>query len=171
MTKLTVSAPTEPLTSVEFRGAVGQFATGITVVSTLDAEGKPYGMTASSFCSLSLDPPLIQWSISTKSFSFPIFNQAAHFAVNILAADQEEVSRNFCKPINRFSTVAIAQGLHGLPLIEGSLAWLECKLEERLIGGDHTIFIGRVLRSKVFDKTPLLHWRGGYVPVEPDMVA
>lgn len=155
-----------PVDRAAFRQALGQFATGVTVVSTLDGNGQPYGMTASSFCSLSLDPPLVQWSISTRSFSFPIFEKADHFAVNVLASVQEDVSRNFCKPIDRFATVKAVSGLEGLPLIEGSLAWLECKVEERIECGDHTIFVGRLLRTRVFEGAPLLHWQGRYASVE-----
>ncbi|MFJ2539980.1 MULTISPECIES: flavin reductase family protein [Pseudomonas] len=154
------------VSTTEFRGAVGQFVTGITVVSVLDEQGRPYGMTASSFCSLSLNPPLIQWSITTESFSFQKFQRSKYFAINILASDQEDVSRNFCKPIDRFATVSSTSGLHGLPLIDNCLAWLECEVEEMVVGGDHTIFIGRVLRSRVFDKGPLLHWRGKHIPLE-----
>lgn len=160
------SAPLSPVASAEFRRAVGQFPTGVTVVSTIDSNTRPYGVTASSFCSLSLDPPLIQWSISTKSFSFPIFDQANHFAINVLATEQEEVSRNFCKPIDRFATVATVPGIQNIPLICGSLAWIECKVEERINGGDHTIFVGRVLRTRVFEGTPLLHWQGDYSQLE-----
>ena len=154
------------LSAAEFRRAMGQFATGITVVSTLAADGSPHGMTASSFGSLSLDPPLVQWSLTTKSFSYSIFSAAPHFAVNILAADQEAVSREFGKPVDRFASVQLETGLHGLPLIQGCLAWIECALEHELPGGDHTILVGRVLRCRYFDKTPLIFWRGAYMPVD-----
>lgn len=164
--KRETSAPLSPVASAEFRRAVGQFPTGVTVVSTIDSKARPYGVTASSFCSLSLDPPLIQWSISTKSFSFPIFDQADYFAINVLGVGQEEVSRNFCKPIDRFATVTTVPGVQNLPLICGSLAWIECEIEERVKGGDHTIFVGRVLRTRVFEGTPLLHWQGNYSQLE-----
>lgn len=150
----------------QFRHGLGHLATGVTVITTRDADDKPYGLTISSFASLSLDPPLVQWSIKVSSYSFPIFEAADHFAVNILAHDQEEVSRNFCKPIDRFATVDWEQGLAGLPLIRGAVAWLECAREEILTGGDHAIIIGRVLRLQTFDQMPLLHWRGQYAAIE-----
>jgi flavin reductase (DIM6/NTAB) family NADH-FMN oxidoreductase RutF len=153
-----------------FRHALGHFATGITVISALDAQGEPYGATVSSFSSLSLDPPLIQWSLTTKSYSYPIFSQAKHFAVNILASNQEDVSRTFCKPIDRFSQVESLVGLEGLPLVAGCLGWIECSLEREIEAGDHTIFVGRVMRTRVADKSPLVHWRGCYHPLEVDSV-
>ncbi|WP_175849734.1 flavin reductase family protein [Burkholderia cepacia] len=153
-----------------FRHALGHFATGITVISALDAQGKPYGATVSSFSSLSLDPPLIQWSLTTTSYSYPIFSQATHFAVNILASDQEDVSRIFCKPTDRFAQVESFVGLERLPLVAGCLGWIECSLERQIEAGDHTIFVGRVMRTRVENKSPLVHWRGCYHPLEVDTV-
>jgi flavin reductase (DIM6/NTAB) family NADH-FMN oxidoreductase RutF len=154
-----------------FRHALGHFATGITVMSTRDVDGRPYGATVSSFSSLSLDPPLIQWSLTTRSFSYPIFSQASHFAVNILASDQEEVSRTFCRPVDRFALVESYEGVERLPLVSGCLGWIECILERQVEAGDHTIFIGRVLNARVSNKSPLLHWRGAYHPFEVDAVS
>lgn len=154
-----------------FRHALGHFATGVTVISALDAQGKPYGATVSSFSSLSLEPPLIQWTLTTTSYSYPIFSQAKHFAVNILASDQEEVSRIFCKPIDRFAQVDTLKGLEGLPLVAGCLGWIECSLEREIEAGDHTIFVGRVLRTRVVYKSPLVHWRGCYHALEVDSVS
>jgi flavin reductase (DIM6/NTAB) family NADH-FMN oxidoreductase RutF len=92
-----------------------------------------------------------------------VFGAAASFAVNILAADQEGVSRTFCQPdVDRFGLTPHRLSGLGLPLIEGAAVWLECALEAHLPGGDHTIFVGRVLTSSVFERAPLLHWRGGY---------
>ncbi len=153
---------TMEIDAASFRHGMGHLATGVSVVSTRDGDGRPYGLTISSFASLSLDPPLIQWSIKSSSYAFPIFHAADIFAVNILAGDQEQVSRDFCRPIDRFRTVGWEEGLDGLPLIYGAVAWLECAREELLAGGDHRIFVGRVLRLRTFDREPLLHWRGGY---------
>jgi flavin reductase (DIM6/NTAB) family NADH-FMN oxidoreductase RutF len=153
------------VTPAEFRKTLGQFATGITVITALDESGLPYGATVSSFAALSLEPPLVQWSFTTRAPANVIFSSARHFAVNILAADQEDVSQNFCRPIDRFATVDFERGLEGLPLIAGCLAWLECGAEHQVAGGDHTIFIARVLRTRTFMKTPLLHWRGSYMTV------
>jgi flavin reductase (DIM6/NTAB) family NADH-FMN oxidoreductase RutF len=151
----------------EFRRALAEFATGITVLTALDDQGAPYGVTATSFSSLSLDPPLIQWSLKTAAWSYPVFSQAGHFAVNILAADQETVSRTFSSPdVDRFGVTPYETGMYGLPLISGCLAWIECALEDRFRGGDHTIFVGRVMRTCVSEKQPLLHWRGTYGVLE-----
>jgi flavin reductase (DIM6/NTAB) family NADH-FMN oxidoreductase RutF len=158
-----------PLAPAAFRDALGHFATGITVMTTLDVEEGRYGVTATSFASLSLDPPLVQWSLRNAAYSLPIFQRSGHFAVNILAADQEAVSRRFATPgVDRFAGLDVEEGLAELPLIAGAAAWIECALETTLPGGDHTILVGRVLRARTFSKTPLLHWRGGYLPIEKD---
>lgn len=157
-----VPAPVS-LAADDFRRTLAQWATGITVVTVLDSDGQPHGVTATSFGSLSLDPPLIQWSLKKAAWSHAIFGAAPRFAVNLLASDQEAVSRTFSSPdIDRFGVTPHRFGLESLPLIEGALAWLECQTHAQLEGGDHTIFVGQVLRTTVFDKRPLLHWRGRY---------
>jgi 4-hydroxyphenylacetate 3-hydroxylase, reductase component len=155
------------MNSVQFRRAMGQFATGVTVVTTRDKTGAPYGVAVNSFASLSLDPPLVQWSLKANSFSWPIFAAAEMFAVNILAAGQEAVCRNFCKPHDRFAQIDCEDGLNGLPLIRECLAWVECAKENVIEAGDHWIIVGRVLRTHTFERTPLLYWRGRYVRI-PD---
>lgn len=150
-----------------FREALGHFATGITVMTTMDPELGRYGVTATSFASLSLDPPLVQWSLRNDAFSLPIFLRAGGFAVNILATDQEEVSRRFATAdIDRFAGLDLETGLSDMPLIRGAATWIECSLETTLPGGDHTILVGRVLRARTFARLPLLHWRGDYLPIE-----
>ncbi len=141
---------------------MGHYATGIAVVSTRDGDLKPYGMTISSFASLSLDPPLVQWSVKSSSYGYPIFRVAEMFAINILAADQEKVSRDFSAPVDRFATVNCATGLDDLPLIDGCLGWIECARERIVTIGDHHLIVGQVLRARTFDRPPLVHWRGGY---------
>ena len=151
------------LTQEEFRDAMGRFATGIAVMTTLDVDGKPYGVTVTSFTSLSLEPQLVQWSLRSAAWSLPIFTVAGRFVVNILSADQETVSRRFATPdIDRFSSLAVEAGLGGVPLVNGALAWVECVLETTWPVGDHTIIVGRALRAHTFDGTPLVRWRGGY---------
>jgi len=149
-----------------FRDAMSRFATGVTVISTLDEDGAPRGITVNSFGSLSLDPPLVQWNIIKTSYSYPVFHRANRFAVNILAADQETVSRNFCKAIDRFATVGIETGMEGLPLISGCAAWIECCVTDEFPGGDHAIFIGQVERCRVFDRLPLIVWRRIYFDMD-----
>jgi len=160
--------PPPKLTSDDFRAAMGRFATGITVVTTVDGDGAPYGVTATSFASLSLDPPLVQWSLRNAAYSLSIFLQSRRFAVNILSAGQTALSRRFATPdIDRFAGQPTEPGLNGLSLLPGAVAWIECDLEETLAGGDHTILVGRVLRARTFEQTPLLHWRGAYLPIAP----
>ena len=107
-----VSEGVTEVSASEFRAAMGHFATGITVVTTIGEEGEPYGITATSFTSLSLDPPLVQWSLRNAAWSFPIFTRNASFAVNILAADQEAVSRRFAGPaVDRFKDLDVSTGL------------------------------------------------------------
>ncbi|NRC56996.1 flavin reductase family protein [Mesorhizobium sediminum] len=156
-----------PLAPNAFREALGRFASGITVMTTNDAEEGRYGVTATSFSSLSLDPPLVQWSLRNTAYSLPIFLRAGCFSVNILAADQTAISRRFATPdTDRFAGLDVTEGLAGMPLIDGAAAWIECTLESTLPGGDHTILIGRVVRAETFAKTPLLYWRGSYLPIE-----
>lgn len=161
--------PTAPLAPTIFRDALGRFATGVAVMTTQDAEEGCYGVTATSFSSLSLDPPLVQWSLRNAAYSLPIFLRSGHFAVNILAADQEAVSRRFATAgVDRFSGPDIVEGRAGMPLIGSAATWIECSIEMTLPGGDHTIIVGRVLRARTFPKLPLLYWRGGYRSIEND---
>ena len=138
-------------------------------MTTVDEGGARYGVTATSFASLSLDPPLVQWSLRNAAYSLPVFLKSGRFAVNVLSADQEAVSRRFSTPeIDRFAGLNTEPGLGGVSLIRGALAWIECSLKTTLEGGDHTILVGSVLRARTFDYQPLLHWRGGYLPISPD---
>lgn len=160
-------SPPPPLAPATFREALGRFASGITVMTTQEAEVGRYGVTATSFASLSLDPPLVQWSLRNTAYSLPIFLRAGCFSVNILAADQMAISRRFATPdTDRFAELDVIEGLAGMSLIVGAAAWIECALDTTLPGGDHTILVGRVLRARTFSKTPLLYWRGSYLPIE-----
>lgn len=153
-----------PLDANVFREALGRFASGVTVMTTIDDCAAPYGVTATSFASLSLAPPLVQWSLRNAAYSLPVFLRSRRFAVNILAADQQSVSHRFATPeIDRFAGLQTEPGLGGVSLIKGALAWIECSLESTLAGGDHTILVGNVLRARTFDRQPLLYWRGGYL--------
>ncbi len=151
-----------PVDSTMFRHAMSHFATGVAIIGTRDENGNPYGITVSSFASLSLTPPLVQWSIKEQSYSWPIFDTSSHFSVTVLSDEQEVVSREFCQPIDRFSTVEWKWGDSGVPLIMGGVAWIECVKDQTFSGGDHRIVIGRVLRVQTFDGRPLVHWRGDY---------
>lgn len=131
--------------SRQLRQVLGAFPTGVTVVTTLDSAGKPYGVTANSFSSVSLDPPLILWSQSMTSSSHPAFRDAERFVVNIMADDQVHVANQFAKSgDDKFCGIPVRPGLGGVPVIDGSAAHLECVKVAAYPGGDHIVFIGRV---------------------------
>ncbi|WP_425402956.1 flavin reductase family protein [Hwanghaeella sp.] len=159
-----------------FRTALGQFATGVTIVTTRDATGAPIGLTANSFNSVSLDPPLILWSLARKSINLAVFEASPHFAINILAADQKLLSDRFARPVaDRFESVDWCEGAGGVPVIEGSLASFECAAHRQLDGGDHVIFLGRVLRFRAAaaenDKEPLVYYAGRYAKADRQTAA
>ena len=150
----------------DFRNALGTFATGVTIVTTL-AAGRPIGLTCNSFSSVSLKPPLILWSLSLYSPNLQAFLQAKHFAVNVLARDQIELSRTFSRPTeDRFAGVDYTSGEDGVPLIANAAAYLECRNESRHYSGDHAIIIGHVLRYVYRDVAPLVFWRGHYTGLQ-----
>jgi flavin reductase (DIM6/NTAB) family NADH-FMN oxidoreductase RutF len=155
--------------TADLRTCLGAFVTGVTVVTTVDADGRRAGMTANSFSSVSLDPPLVQWSQQTSLPSHPVFRSADRFAVNILAADQVEESRVFARPADdKFARVATRDGLGGVPLLEGCAAYLECTREATYPGGDHVIFLGRVERYETHPhRKPLAFNSGRYMTVHP----
>ncbi|MCK9990604.1 MAG: hypothetical protein RugAbin2_01618 [Rugosibacter sp.] len=149
----------------QFRNALGSFATGVTIITTRDGQGGAIGVTANSFNSLSLDPPLVLWSIGKKAFSFPAFSAAKHFAVHVLAADQQALSDRFARPsTEKFDGVEYAHGLGEVPLFPGCAAVFECTTDQFVDGGDHVIMIGRVERFTVNEEAlPLMFFRGRYV--------
>lgn len=172
---MTRPAPTatspEPTTAVadavecrDFRSTLGRFATGVTVVTALTADGRPIGVTISSFNSVSLDPPLILWSLSLSSPNLEAFRNASHYSVNILSADQQHLSNRFASSSNdRFADIATSPGLSDVPLIEGCCAWFECTNEAHYPGGDHLIFVGQVERfSQGKTESPLIFHNGRY---------
>lgn len=133
----------------DFRRCLGLYATGVAVVTTLAPDGARVGLTINSFASVSLDPPLILWSLARTSPRLGLFARAGHFAVNILAKDQEEMCQLFARPgENRFAGLDTAPGAGGAPLLPGCLAQLECARDQVVEGGDHLIIIGRVLRHR-----------------------
>jgi flavin reductase (DIM6/NTAB) family NADH-FMN oxidoreductase RutF len=149
--------------AAEFRQALGHFASGVTVVTTCDEDSKPTGMTASAFTSVSLDPPLILVCVDHQAQTYPALLGSGRFAVNILRADQEDVSRRFATTrLDKFDTVPFALGALGLPLVEGALAQIECTTVSRHVEGDHTIFVGQVEHVVIGTGEPLLYFRGRY---------
>jgi flavin reductase (DIM6/NTAB) family NADH-FMN oxidoreductase RutF len=145
------------------RQALGRFATGVAVIATRTPEGKLEGLTANSFAAVSLDPPLVLWSLRRHAPSLPAFQRSGTFSVNVLSAGQRELSRHFATPsADKFASVAHGPGQGGCPLIEGCLAWLECRIDQTMDGGDHLIFIGRVLRASFAEGEPLIFSAGQY---------
>ncbi|MHC6225600.1 p-hydroxyphenylacetate 3-hydroxylase reductase component [Pseudomonas sp. X10] len=164
-----MSIPTEtPFDARAFRRALGNFATGVTVITAADASGRKVGVTANSFNSVSLDPPLILWSIDKRSSSFEVFEAAGHFAVNVLAADQIDVSNTFARPSeDRFAGIEHETGEGGAPLLADCSARFRCQKYQQLDGGDHWILVGRVLAFDDLGRSPLLYHQGAYSMVLP----
>lgn len=150
--------------SKQLRQVLGAFPTGVTVVTTVDPAGKPYGVTANSFSSVSLDPPLILWSQSNSSSSHPAFRDSERFVVNIMADDQIHVANQFAKSgVDKFGGVPVRTGLGGVPIIDGTAAYLECRKVAAYPGGDHTIFIGMVEHVERSNRSSLAFGQGRYM--------
>lgn len=154
--------------SRQLRNALGRFPTGVTVITTAGVDGKREGLTANSFSALSLDPPLVLWSIVRKSASLPGFLASGHFAINVLASDQSHLSHRFATPSDdKFGGLEVQQGFGGSPLLPGVLASFECQTESTLEGGDHLLFVGRVHRIRYRDGEPLIFNVGKYATALP----
>jgi len=141
----------------DFRAALAMFATGVTIVTARSLDGAPIGLTANSFNSVSIAPPLILWSLSRQAGSMPSFARGSHYAINILAADQRELAERFAsKDVARFDGVGYRFGASGVPLLAGAAAAFECFNRSRYEEGDHVIFVGEVERCG---------WRPGASPL------
>ena len=150
-----------------FREALRKLPTCVTVVTTRDADGRPHGITIGSFSSVSLQPPLVLWTLQRAAWSHRLYVSAQHFAVNVLSADQAGLSSRFASRVaERFDDVLVDTGLFGLPLIRDCLATLECAATNSHDAGDHTIFVGEVLRHRTQDRAPLVHCGGAYHTLE-----
>jgi flavin reductase (DIM6/NTAB) family NADH-FMN oxidoreductase RutF/DNA-binding IclR family transcriptional regulator len=148
----------------ELRDVLGAYLTGVTVVTTVDQAGRPHGVTANSFSSVSLDPPLVLWSQALAAKSFPVFRDGDRFVVNILAEDQVEISNRFAKAgADKFAGVKVRSGLEGLPILEDCSAHLECVKIATYPGGDHAVFLGRVERIHRARRNPLAFGGGKYM--------
>lgn len=158
----------EQFDSLQLRRVLGRFFTGVTVVTTVDESGRSWGVTANSFTSVSLDPPLVLWNQALAAASHPVFREADRFAINILAEDQVWVSQNFSRSSpNKFANVSVKTGLGGVALIEGCCAVLECRKFATHDGGDHAVFIGQVERMSSSDRRPLIFGDGAYMWAQP----
>ena len=141
----TVRAAPPSFSGDDFRAALAMFATGVTIVTARSAGGAPIGLTANSFNSVSVDPPLVLWSLSRLAGSMPSFARGSHYAINILAADQRALAERFAsKDLERFEGVAFQPGTSGAPLLDGAAAVFECFNRSRYEEGDHVIFVGEV---------------------------
>jgi flavin reductase (DIM6/NTAB) family NADH-FMN oxidoreductase RutF len=151
-----------------FRSVLGRFASGITVVTTRDAQGRDVGMTVSAFASVSLRPPLISVCIDHAASMHHAIAAADRFGVNILASDQEALSRRFAavESTHRFEGIGYERGESGVVLLDDALGHMECLRIAQHEAGDHTLFIGEVERATARDARPLLYYRGGYAQLE-----
>jgi flavin reductase (DIM6/NTAB) family NADH-FMN oxidoreductase RutF len=148
--------------SKAFRQALGQFASGVTVVATLDAAGRPQGLTVSSFCSVSLYPPLVLVCVDNRSETHEGFLASGLFGVSVLGEHQQEVSQRFATLGSDKNTFAFTLGANGAPLVPGAIAQLECRLHAAHEAGDHQIYVGEVLSLAVSPGRPLLYHASGY---------
>jgi flavin reductase (DIM6/NTAB) family NADH-FMN oxidoreductase RutF len=161
--------PAQPMSEdkvnlIDFRRALSCFATGVAVVTALDADGKKVGITVDSFNSVSLNPPLVLWSIGEDSMSYGVFTTAEHFAVNVLAMHQEGLSATFAnRGGDKFAGLACRDGIAGVPVLPEYAACFECRTESIFDGGDHKIIVGRVLKFDDSEAKPLILYRGRFL--------
>jgi flavin reductase (DIM6/NTAB) family NADH-FMN oxidoreductase RutF len=171
---LTPSAPgkrPEPppaFTEREFRDSLAQFATGVTVICAPGPDGRFVGFTANSFNSVSLDPPLVVWSLNRRASNLAAFEGATRYAINVLAHDQADLARRFSRPhADRFAGVPYQLGAAGVPLIEGCVAWFECRHHAQHRAGDHILFLGEVERCARRKGSGLVFHHGRYATTHP----
>jgi len=152
-----------PIDKQEFRRVLSHFAAGVTVVTTVGDDGRPYGLTATAFTSVSIEPPLVLVCVDKGAESHPHFHASRVFAVNFLGADREHLSRRFAVPGgDKFKDLVVDRGVTGAPLLPEALGYLECRTVDIFEGGDHTIFLGQVEAGDARDGEPLLYFRGAY---------
>ncbi len=147
----------------DFRNALGSFCTGVTVIAAATPDGRRVGLTANSFAAVSLNPPLVLWSLVSHSPSMSVFQEASHFCINVLNAAQGELARHFARPSeDKFASVDWEEGLGGAPRLVGALAQFQCRNSYRYYGGDHVIFLGAVEDYTHRSGEPLLFNRGAF---------
>jgi flavin reductase (DIM6/NTAB) family NADH-FMN oxidoreductase RutF len=152
-----------PIDPRDFRNALGTYATGVTVITAMASDGKPYGLTCNSFASVSLNPPLVLWSLVIFSQAMNIFQNASHFTVNVLGASQQALANKFATSSeDKFAGVEWTPGLGNAPVLANSVANFQCRAADRYYGGDHVIFLGAVEAYAYNRDEPLLFARGGY---------
>jgi flavin reductase (DIM6/NTAB) family NADH-FMN oxidoreductase RutF len=165
----TAQAQAPGFSSPEFRASLAMFATGVTIVTARTASGELVGLTANSFNSVSLTPPLVLWSLAQAASSMAAFSTGSHYAINILAADQKDLAERFAsKRTDRWDGVVFADGVAGAPLLAGAAASFECFNRSRYQEGDHVIFVGEVERcSHREGASPLLYHGGRFYTEHP----
>ncbi len=162
-------APSRAFDRRQFRNALSQFATGVTIITTRLGDGSFLGLTASSFNSVSLDPPLVLWSLASGASSLPVFTGNSHYVINVLAGNQQALAERFSQRIdNRFDGVEFELSRTGLPILKGAAAWFECHNRSRYPEGDHVIFVGEVEHCESNPQSALVFHGGRFVAtVEP----
>ena len=151
------------ITNEEFRASLGRFASGVTVVTTKDGAGELHGLTVSAFCSVSMNPPLILVCIQKTTGSYHAFEESKVFVVNILSESQKDISNQFAfKHEDKFAGISYQKGIEDLPVLDDCLVNLECQLKHSYDGGDHTIFVGEIVKTTVRDGKPLSYFHGNY---------
>jgi flavin reductase (DIM6/NTAB) family NADH-FMN oxidoreductase RutF len=147
----------------ELRRVMGHFATGVTVITTRDADGRPYGFTANALCSVSLDPPMLLVCVDKGAESHPALARSGVFAVNILRHGHEDLSRRFAvSGGDKFGEVSHRDGRTGVPVLDDALGFIECRVVDAHDAGDHTIYLGQIEHLEAFEGDPLLFFRGKY---------
>jgi flavin reductase (DIM6/NTAB) family NADH-FMN oxidoreductase RutF len=153
-----------------FRSVLGRFASGVTIVTARDDDGRDHGMTVSAFCSLSLEPPMVLLCVDRTATMYELMHHRPALGISILSSSQEAYSRRFADPTSdraqRFEGMAYGRGSNGAVLLDGALAHLECRALSHHDAGDHTIVIAEIERAEALDGRPLLYFRGGYAQLE-----
>lgn len=168
MPKKSPSAGPPEFDTHHFRNALSQFATGVTIITTRLPDGSFLGLTASSFNSVSLDPPLVLWSLAQGASSMPVFTGNSHYVINVLAGNQVTLAERFAMRIeNRFEGVDFDLSHTGLPILKGVAAWFECHNRSRYPEGDHVIFVGEVERCGVAPQSALVFHGGRFMATQP----
>lgn len=156
------------VTEQRFRAALGNFATGVTIITSTD-DGEPVGMSANSFTSVSLDPPLVSFCAARTSTTYPRISASGRFCVNVLSEHQEAIARTFARrDVDRFADVVYTHSPFGAPVLDDVVAWIDCTIEAEHRAGDHLIVVGRVRALHVdADRLPLLYFRGRFAIEAP----
>ncbi|MGR3624427.1 flavin reductase family protein [Pseudophaeobacter sp.] len=163
MNALATETTVDRIDPLALRDVFGQFATGVTVVTTLTDDGAPIGLAANSFSSVSLDPPLVSWNLSLNAPSLSAFRTSPSFIINILCENSKDLALNFARPSeDKFAGVDWRPGLNGAPVLNQASAVLECETVQRFPGGDHEIYLGRVHQFNRCEKAPLLFYKGQF---------